>query len=152
MRRCPSGLSSGGHSVGYHSSSSTMTRRSRLCMTLLMMASSVHPQSATVVRLPSKLRLAAQDPGCAVSVTSHGHTVLARGYGVTDVNRGSPIDARTNFRLASSASSSRQATILLMQDGRFTYDTTLAEMLPGFPGLRAPCHRAPSPDSYVGAT
>jgi CubicO group peptidase (beta-lactamase class C family) len=83
--------------------------------------------------LLSDLRLAADDPGCAVSVVSHGRTVLARGHGLTDVDGGSPIGPSTNFRLASvSKQFTAMAIMLLVHDGRLTYSTTLADVLPGF--------------------
>jgi CubicO group peptidase (beta-lactamase class C family) len=103
-------------------------------MTLLIASSSADPRQATGAPLVSDRRLPAYDPGCAVSVLSHGHTLLARGHGLTDVESGAPIGPSTNFRLASvSKQFTAMAIMLLVHDGRLTYSTTLADVLPGFP-------------------
>jgi CubicO group peptidase (beta-lactamase class C family) len=120
--------------VGRNPRESGITRHAALCVTLLTVSASAGAQP-TIDALPlAETRLGSRDPGCATSVISHGHTLLARGYGTTDVDHGSPIDARTNFRLASvSKQFTAMAIMLLVHDGRLTYATPLAEMLPGFP-------------------
>ncbi|MEI9976580.1 MAG: serine hydrolase [Ignavibacteriota bacterium] len=42
----------------------------------------------------------ARSPGAAVLVRKDGKTLAARGYGVRDLRTLTPIDAKTNFRLA----------------------------------------------------
>jgi CubicO group peptidase (beta-lactamase class C family) len=75
-----------------------------------------------------------QTPGCAVMVKQAGQTVLAKGYGVRDLRSLAPIDARTNFRLASLTKQfTAMAVMLLVGDGKLRYDQSLAEILPGFP-------------------
>ena len=74
------------------------------------------------------------DPGCALLIRSHDQVQLARGYGVRDLQSRTRIDPRTNFRLASlSKQFTAMAVMLLVHDGRLKYETTLAELLPGFP-------------------
>jgi CubicO group peptidase (beta-lactamase class C family) len=76
----------------------------------------------------------AHSPGAAVLVRQNGHTVFARGYGVTDLRTRHQIDAHTNFRLASfSKQFTAMAIMLLVHDGKLRYDQNLAEIFPGFP-------------------
>jgi len=76
----------------------------------------------------------AREPGCALLLREAGHTRLAAGYGVRRLGGQEPLDAHTNFRLASlSKSFTAMAVMLLVADGRLSYDATLADLLPGFP-------------------
>jgi len=74
------------------------------------------------------------EPGLAVLVRRDGATVLAQGYGVRDLRGRQPIDARTDFRLASvTKQMTAAAVMLLVRDGHLRYDDTLTRALPGFP-------------------
>ena len=80
-------------------------------------------------------RITADGPGAAVLVIKDGRAVLERGYGVTDLRTGRPLDARTNFRLASVTKQFTAAAImLLVQDGKLRYEDRLTELFPDFPG------------------
>ena len=73
-------------------------------------------------------------PGGAVLVLKDGQTVLARGYGVTDLRSLSKIDAHSNFRLASvSKQFTAMAVMLLVHDGKLRYDERLTDVFPDFP-------------------
>lgn len=73
-------------------------------------------------------------PGLAVLVRKDGETVFARGYGVRDLRSLAPIDARTNFRLASFTKQfTAMATMLLVHDGKLRYDDRLSQIFPAFP-------------------
>jgi CubicO group peptidase (beta-lactamase class C family) len=75
-----------------------------------------------------------QDPGAAVLVIRNGRTVYQRGYGVTDLRTMHPIDANTNFRLASLTKQfTAMAILLLVHDGKLHYEDHLSDVLPGFP-------------------
>ncbi len=74
-------------------------------------------------------------PGAAVLIVKDGRPVLERGYGVRDLRTGRSIDARTNFRLASVTKQfTAAAVMLLVRDGRLSYEALLTDILPGFPG------------------
>ncbi len=76
----------------------------------------------------------AKSPGAAVMVRKNGHTVFARGYGVSDLHTLRPIDTRTNFRLASVTKQfTAMAVMLLIHDGKLFYNQNLTEIFPGFP-------------------
>ncbi len=73
-------------------------------------------------------------PGAAVLVVRDGRTVFRRGYGVTDLRTLHPIDAKTNFRLASFTKQFTAAAImLLVRDGKLHYDDHLTDIFPEFP-------------------
>ncbi len=73
-------------------------------------------------------------PGAAVLVLKDGHKVFERGYGVTDLHTLRRIDEHTNFRLASVTKQfTAMAIMLLVHDGKLSYDTCLTDIFPGFP-------------------
>ncbi|HXA52364.1 MAG TPA: serine hydrolase domain-containing protein, partial [Candidatus Acidoferrum sp.] len=58
-------------------------------------------------------------PGLAVLIRQDGRTVYQRGFGVRDLRTFTPIDAATNFRLASFTKQFTAAAImLLVHDGK----------------------------------
>ena len=76
----------------------------------------------------------AKTPGLAVLVEKKGRVVLERGYGVRDLRTFAPIDARTDFRLASFTKQfTAMAVMLLVHDGKLRYDERLMELFPEFP-------------------
>lgn len=73
-------------------------------------------------------------PGLAVLVRQDGHTVFEKGYGVRDLRTKVPIDAHTNFRLASFTKQfTAMAIMLLVHDGKLRYEQTLTDIFPEFP-------------------
>jgi len=73
-------------------------------------------------------------PGMAVLVRQNGRTVAKRGYGVRELRTFPPVDARTNFRLASFTKQfTAMAVMLLVGDGKLSYETRLSDVFPGFP-------------------
>lgn len=76
----------------------------------------------------------AQAPGAAVLVLQNGRTVFERGYGVTDLRTKRPIDARTNFRLASVTKQfTAMSIMLLVHDGKLKYEDRVTDVFPDFP-------------------
>ena len=73
-------------------------------------------------------------PGAAVLVIRNGKPVFRRGYGVIDLRTRHPIDARTNFRLASFTKQFTAACVmLLVHDGKLHYDDHVTDIFPEFP-------------------
>jgi len=73
-------------------------------------------------------------PGLAVGVLREGHLIFARGYGLADLKTKAPITAKTNFRLASvSKQFTATSIMLLVHDGKLSYDDTLTRIFPEFP-------------------
>jgi CubicO group peptidase (beta-lactamase class C family) len=78
-------------------------------------------------------------PGAAVLVIRHGEPVFRRGYGVTDLRTLRPIDAETDFRLASFTKQfTAMCIMLLVHDGKLHYDDHLTDLFPEFPAYGLP--------------
>jgi len=76
----------------------------------------------------------ASAPGAAILVIRDGKVVFERGYGTTDLRTQNKIDEHTNFRLASvSKQFTATAVMLLVHDGKLSYDRTLTQIFPEFP-------------------
>jgi len=73
-------------------------------------------------------------PGAAVLVVRDGKPIFRQGYGVTDLRSLHPINAETDFRLASFTKQFTATCImLLVHDGKLRYDEHLTEIFPEFP-------------------
>src|SRR5690606_4208047 len=60
-------------------------------------------------------------PGAVVLVLRDGQPLVRRGYGLADLDAGTPATPRTNFRLASVSKQFTAAAILLLaQDGKLS--------------------------------
>lgn len=76
----------------------------------------------------------ADTPGFALLVTKDGKIVFEKGYGVRDLRGKTAIDVRTNFRLASFTKQfTAMGIMLLVHDGKLSYDRSLTEIFPEFP-------------------
>jgi CubicO group peptidase (beta-lactamase class C family) len=76
----------------------------------------------------------AKSPGIAVMVRKNGETIVQRGFGVRDLRTLTPIDAKTNFRLASCTKQfTAMAIMLLVNDGKLRYSEPLTEIFSDFP-------------------
>lgn len=103
-----------------------------LALVLLAPAALAAPHEAEIdaIVTPS---LGAETPGLAVLVTRHGKTLIAKGYGLADLEKQIPVTPDTVFDLASV---SKQMTALVAlrfaRDGRLDLDAPLHDALPGF--------------------
>jgi CubicO group peptidase (beta-lactamase class C family) len=90
-----------------------------------------HAQQFAAIFAPLVSR---REPGLAVLVRLNSKTVFKRGYGSRDLRAGAPINARSNFRLASCTKQfTAMAVLLLVHDGKLRLDETLADVFPEFP-------------------
>src|SRR5687768_14841261 len=77
-------------------------------------------------------------PGCAVGVSHGGRVVLQRGYGMADVESGTPMTPRTIVHAASLAKSvTAMAVLLLARDGKLELDDDVRRYLPELPDYKA---------------
>lgn len=75
-----------------------------------------------------------QAPGFSFAVVFNDKLVYAKGFGVADVRRNIPVDARTRFAIGSITKQFTAASILLLaQRGKLALDDLLAKHLPNFP-------------------
>ena len=73
-------------------------------------------------------------PGACVLIVRDGATVLARSYGLADVDAKLPATTQTNYRLASLTKQfTATAIILLKEDGRLRFDDSISKYLPTLP-------------------
>jgi hypothetical protein len=79
-------------------------------------------------------------PACKLWNTGVGANLMREavslmgGYGVTDLQSLKPIDEHTNFRLASVTKQfTAMAIMLLVHDGKLSYETRLTDVFPDFP-------------------
>jgi len=97
----------------------------------LLSSAQVSPTQIDAIFAPLK---SATAPGAAVLVVRNGQPVFRRGYGITDLRSIRPIDAETNFRIASFSKQFTAACImLLVRDGRLHYDDHLTDFFPEVP-------------------
>ena len=76
----------------------------------------------------------AKTPGLAVLVRQNGRAIYQHGFGARDLRTLAPIDAATNFRLASFTKQfTAMSVMLLVHDGKLRYDTPLTTVFPDFP-------------------
>ncbi len=80
-----------------------------------------------------------ESPGCAVGVAQGGKTLLARGYGMANLETGTPITAETIFESGSVAKQfTASAILLLMADGKLRLDDRVQKFLPELPDYGRP--------------
>jgi CubicO group peptidase (beta-lactamase class C family) len=74
------------------------------------------------------------EPGSAVLVRRNGRTISQEFQGVRDLRTRTPIDAATDFRLASFTKQfTAMSVMLLIHDGKLRYETRLTDLFPEFP-------------------
>ncbi|MBM3293284.1 MAG: hypothetical protein FJY82_02040 [Candidatus Aminicenantes bacterium] len=96
-------------------------------------AESGNPRAKRVEGVFSRL-ISVGEPGAAVLAVKDGRVVFERGYGVAELRTLRPVGSRTNFRLASvSKPFTAAAVMLLVRDGRVSYETRLTDLFPDFP-------------------
>ena len=80
-----------------------------------------------------------ESPGCAVGVAQNGRTLLTRGYGMANLETGTPINAETILESGSVAKQfTAAAVLLLMHDGKLRLDDRVQKYLPELPEYGRP--------------
>jgi CubicO group peptidase (beta-lactamase class C family) len=78
-------------------------------------------------------------PGCAVGIERNGDVLLERGYGMADLETGTPITPHTILESGSVAKQFTAAAVLLLaQDGKLSLDDTVQKYLPELPRYDRP--------------
>lgn len=78
-------------------------------------------------------------PGCAAGVAQGGQTLLSRGYGMANLETGTPITPETIFESGSVAKQfTASAILLLMHDGKLRLDDKVQKYLPELPEYGRP--------------
>ena len=72
-------------------------------------------------------------PGVAVAIVKDGQVVLARGYGVRRLGEPTPVDAQTQFGIASNTKVfTATALAMLVEEGKLAWDAPVIQYLPSF--------------------
>ena len=107
--------------------------RTRVCWFLVLCAAAFAADSSRLEAIFAPLANA-KSPGLAVWIRKGDQTLFERGYGVRDLRSKAPIDAGTDFRLASCTKQfTAMAVMLLVHDGKLRYDEPVTEIFPEFP-------------------
>ena len=73
-------------------------------------------------------------PGVSVAIVKHGRTVLAKGYGYSDLENDVPATQQTVYRIGSITKQFTAASIMrLAEQGKLSLDDTLQKFLPQIP-------------------
>lgn len=78
-------------------------------------------------------------PGASIAVVKDGQVVVAKGYGLSNVEAATKATENTVYQLASVTKQFTAAAILmLVEDGKLSLDAKVTELLPGLPAAWAP--------------
>jgi len=108
-------------------------------MLALMLAAPAHAQAPAdrAARLDSLIRRemnAQQIPGVAVAVVEDGNLVLARAWGISNLETGTPLDTGAVFELASVTKQFTAAAIMLLaEQGKVSLDDPISKYLGSTP-------------------
>jgi CubicO group peptidase (beta-lactamase class C family) len=94
----------------------------------------------TVVRVDSIFsRFTTSTPGCAVGVSRHGRTVLAKAYGMANLEYDVPLTTESIIEAGSVAKQFTAAAILLLaQQGKLSIDDQVRKHIPELPDYGTP--------------
>ena len=96
-------------------------------------------QTAAVDAFVQKTMDAGQVPGVSVAVIKDGKVVVAKGYGLSDVEKGTKATEKTVYQLASVTKQfTAMATLMLVEQGKLSLDAKVTTILPGLPEAWAP--------------
>ena len=72
-------------------------------------------------------------PGVAIAIVKDDRVVLAKGFGVRELNKPEPVDEHTLFAIGSSSKAFTAASIaMLVDEGKLKWDDPATKHLPGF--------------------
>jgi CubicO group peptidase (beta-lactamase class C family) len=102
-------------------------------------AASTSSQAAAVDAVVEKAMQTRQFPAASIAVVKDGTVVLARGYGLSDVEKSIKATEQTVYQLASVTKPfTAMAILMLVEDGKLSLDGQITEILPGLPAAWAP--------------
>jgi CubicO group peptidase (beta-lactamase class C family) len=114
-------------------------RLSILAVALAVTSHAVHaqgpPRQDTIARVDSIFtRFTRTTPGCAVGVSRHGRTVLAKAYGMANLEYDVPLTTESIIEAGSVAKQFTAAAILLLaQQGKLSVDDPVRKHIPELP-------------------
>lgn len=114
-----------------------MKRRFSLVVFVLLVAAQfVVAQQAPGPEFDAYVNKAIKDwgvPGVAIAIVKDDRVVLAKGYGVRELNKPAPVDENTLFAIGSSSKAFTAMSIAMLVDqGKLKWDDPATKYLPGF--------------------
>lgn len=104
-----------------------------LLVALLARAGEMPAALASLDQVVARTRAEFQVPGIAVAIVKDGEVLLERGYGVLEVGKPDPVDARTLFAIASNTKAFTAASLaLLVDEGKLKWSDRVIDHLPWF--------------------
>ncbi len=118
----------------------------RLCLLITLLVTGhvaqaqTPPRQDTVARVDSVFsRFTATTPGCAIGASRHGRTVLAKAYGMSNLEYDVPLTPESIIEAGSVAKQFTAAAILLLaQQGKLSVDDQVRKHIPELPNYGAP--------------
>lgn len=100
----------------------------------LLASAPVWAQSADSIRNTAEETLEAFNiPGLAVVAVKDGEVILAKGFGVRDIDSGEPVNANTLFGIASNTKAFTAAAMAtLVEQGKLNWDDKVIDYIPEF--------------------
>ena len=96
-------------------------------------------QAAAVDAVVEKAMQTRHFPAASIAVVKDGTVVLAKGYGLSDVEKSIKATEQTVYQLASVTKPfTATAILMLVEDGKLSLDGKITEILPGLPAAWAP--------------
>ncbi|MGA6117968.1 serine hydrolase [Sphingobacterium anhuiense] len=107
------------------------------CIALLFFSSTSlfaqHIQESVVDSIVQKTLLTFNVPGIAVGIVKDNQVILAKGYGIADLNRMNKVHASTNFGIASNSKAfTTTALAILVDEGKLNWDDHVQKYIPEF--------------------
>jgi D-alanyl-D-alanine carboxypeptidase len=122
-----------------------------VCLAGLLLPAVAWAQAAPAAAPPASTQLEALDalvlksmqtrqfPSASVAVVRDGQIVVAKGYGLSDVEKAIKATDQTVYQLASVTKQfTAAAVLLLVEDGKVSLDAKVTEVLPGLPAAWSP--------------
>jgi CubicO group peptidase (beta-lactamase class C family) len=126
--------------LGKLEESEMLLRVFTLLLITIVMTLSTHTASGGTAALTARVDALFQDfnppgsPGASVMVIKDGKVVLAKGYGLANVEESIPCGTNTNFRLASVTKQfAAMAVMILAERRKLSLDEHLTDFFPEFP-------------------
>ena len=112
------------------------SRISMLLFLLLIAAQLVVAQQAPGADFDAYVNKAIKDwgvPGVAIAIVKDDRIVMAKGYGVRELNKPEPVDEKTLFAIGSSSKAfTAMSLAMLVDQGKLKWDDPATKYLPGF--------------------
>ena len=112
-----------------------MKKTSSLCILILIIAASTFAQNKVEEfdRYAEAARQEWKVPGMSIAIVQDGKVILAKGYGVRELGKATPVDADTLFGAMSTTKAMTAVTMgMLVDEGKISWDDKVIKHLPDF--------------------